>query len=104
MAWGKKLAVALNKGFFDTLPSLDEVSPADADIAWFIYELSLSSNNTYELVRHKVVYTKFKESLDRISHPEVGDVNCFLDYLQHKMDEKLENANPPDNHTINEIL
>lgn len=39
-AWGKKTAVALNSGFFRTLPNLPEVSKADADMAWLVYDLT----------------------------------------------------------------
>ncbi len=37
--WGKKIAVALNKSFFNTLPKLKPVSKSKADIAWLIYDL-----------------------------------------------------------------
>ena len=37
--WQRKMAVALNKSFFNTLPVLDEVDKADADIAWLVYDL-----------------------------------------------------------------
>ncbi len=46
-AWQKKMAVALNKSFFNTLPSLKTVSKSKADIAWFIYDL--------ELIEEKVI-------------------------------------------------
>lgn len=38
-AWQKKTAVALNKGFFATLPKLREVEKSQADIAWFVYDI-----------------------------------------------------------------
>lgn len=38
-AWGKKQAVAVHSAFYNTLPVLVEVSPDQADIAWFIYDL-----------------------------------------------------------------
>ena len=59
-AWGKKSAVALNKGFFDTLPKLPEVPKAEADIAWLIYDLKSPEKDGahYELFRERVVYTK----------------------------------------------
>src|SRR3990167_2156345 len=40
-SWKKKIAVALNKSFFATLPKLKQVSKSDADIAWLIYDLEL---------------------------------------------------------------
>ena len=38
-AWQRKTAVALNRGFYNTLPALDEVDPSEADMAWLIYDL-----------------------------------------------------------------
>lgn len=40
-SWEKKIAVALNKNFFATLPTLKQVSKRGADIAWLIYDLEL---------------------------------------------------------------
>ena len=59
-AWGKKTAVALNKGFFETLPKLPEVAKSKADIAWMIYDLKPPKNDCekYELLLEKIVYTK----------------------------------------------
>ncbi len=35
-SWGKKMAVALDSPFFNTLPQLKETSPKDADVAWLV--------------------------------------------------------------------
>lgn len=101
--WNKKSAVALNKSFFSTLPNFDETSPNDADIVWFIYDLVFdSSSNVYQLERYKVVYTKFDESLRKITRSEPGDVDGFIKQLQEKVDEKFEHNNSPDTRTIDE--
>jgi hypothetical protein len=103
--WNKKIAVALNKGFFETLPTLEEVEPKHADIAWFVYELSRqASRNIYGLKRYRSVYTKFHESLDKITRSEAGNVTGFIEHLQERVDEKLEGGNPPDTQTIDELL
>lgn len=103
--WNKKIAVALNTGFFKTLPPLEEVKPENADIAWFVYDLAhRPSQNAYKLRRHKSVYTKFHESLDRITRSEAGDVAGFIEHLQEKVDEKLESGNAPDTVTIDALL
>jgi len=99
-AWGKKTAVALNRGFFHTLPTLQEVDPSDADIAWFVYELTRDTRcNIFQLNRSRTVYTDFDESLRRITRSEAGDMDGFLRMLQSKIDEKLE-KNPPDTELI----
>lgn len=101
-AWKKKVAVAINSGFFATLPKLDEVPEKEADIAWFVYDLVKSApNKIYKLSRTKVVYTKFVEALDKITRSEPGDISAFMEILQDKVDEKL---NPPDTAVINSPL
>jgi len=100
--WHKKTAVALNRGFYDTLPALDIVAKSQADIAWMIYDLAYTKKTgKFQLTRHKIVYTKFEESLLRITRSEAGDIRNFIDLLQDKIDKKLEtNTNPPDTETI----
>jgi hypothetical protein len=44
-SWKKKIAVALNKCFFDTLPPLTIVDKSKADIVWIIYDLELSKES-----------------------------------------------------------
>lgn len=103
-AWGKKIAVALDRGFYETLPALEEVAKAKADIAWMIYDLKReASANSYVLTRHKTVYTEFGASLDRITTSSPGDLSDFVSRLQDKVDEKLE-GNPPDTRSIDELL
>jgi hypothetical protein len=46
-----------------------------------------------------------KSSLEHIIVPQPGSIDTFLDLLQEKLDEKLENgANPPDTPTLAELL
>jgi len=100
-SWGKKMAVALNSGFFDTLPQLPEVSREKADIAWFVYDIYQHSNQgtPYQLSLGQIVYTQFEPALSRITKPQVGAVSDFLAVLQKKLDQKLRT--PPTNKIIN---
>jgi hypothetical protein len=99
-AWGKKSAVALNTGFFNTLPKLPEVSKEQADIAWLIYDLKQPEKDGahYELFRERIVYTKFEPALIQITRSRPGKMEDFIRLLQTKVDEKLET--PPTNRTI----
>lgn len=91
-AWGKKIGVVLDKSLFDTLPNLPEVAPAQADIAWFIYDLALDpGENTYSLVRHRTSYTTFA-ALEQITQPAAGNLDDFVANLQAKLDKKLDNG------------
>ena len=99
-AWNKKTAVALNKGFFETLPRLPEVPKKEADIAWLIYDLKppVKPGGHYELCKERTVYTRFDAALTQITKPRAGRVEDFLHHIQIKVDEKLET--PPNNQTI----
>ena len=98
-AWNKKMAVALDSAFYNTLPNLTEVPKSEAEVAWLVYDLVLNANATqYELTRTKVVYTKFSEALNAITRPKIGRIEDFMELLQSKVDEKQEL--PPTNKII----
>jgi len=98
-SWNKKNAVALNQGFFNTLPELTEVPKAEAEVAWLIYDLILdNTSNTHVLTKSREVFTKFDESLEKITRSVAGDLQDFVDILQTKVDNALDN--PPDMETI----
>jgi len=99
--WGKKMAVALDQGFFATLPALRESESVKADMAWLVYDLDTSHRNErYSLRKKRTVYTSFTESLDQITRPEIGEPTEFIHRLQEKLDEKLENGVAPETKTL----
>jgi len=96
-SWGKKQAVALHKTFFETLPPLPEVPRENADFAWLVYDLALNpNNNRYHLKLDRIVSAAFEPTLARITVPEVGPLGNFMELLQNRLDEKLDDNNPPD--------
>jgi hypothetical protein len=101
--WDKKMAVSLNKSFFETLPKLKKVAKSDADIVWLLYDLELNKSDEipgrYVLTKVDELFTEFQSSLISITTPAPGDVENFIKLLQEKLDEKLEN--PPITETIN---
>jgi hypothetical protein len=102
--WNKKMAVALDNSFFKTLPELPEAEEKNADMAWFIYDLIHDqTNNVFKLKKIKTKYTNFKKALDKITTPSPGEIKDFINILQDKLDEKLDD-NPPENHTLTDIL
>lgn len=97
--WKKKMAVALDSPFFNTLPDLKEVEKSDADVAWLVYDLVPDAkDSSFHLQKTKVVYTKFTEALNSITRPKIGKVDEFFKVLQNKVDDKLES--PPTNQVI----
>ncbi len=103
--WQKKTAVALNKGFYDTLPPMKSVSKEKAEIAWLIYDLELIEDRDqkrYTLKKIDEVFTEFEPALLTITTPMPGRIGDFIKLLQEKLDEQLET--PPNNKTIERVF
>ena len=103
-SWKKKQTVALQKAFFDTLPSLPTTSKTKADIAWFLYDLVFdkkTNQNNLQLI--ETVYTEFEPALHRVTTPEPGDISDFINILQNKLYEHLD-KNPPDTPSLTDII
>ena len=101
--WKKKIAVALNKTFFNTLPNLKRVSRSKAEIAWLIYDLELIKDikqglGRYTLKKVDEVFTEFEPALVSITTPSPAKIEDFMRLLQEKLDEHLET--PPITKTI----
>lgn len=87
--WGKKLAVVLDRSFFQMLPTLTEVSPDESDMAWFIYDLELDTyENRYHLKHYNTVHTMFSAALQSISQSVAGPVEQFVARLQTRLDQQ----------------
>ncbi len=110
-SWNKKMAVVLQKGFYQTLPELEEVKPEEADLVWLIYDLEKdNTSSTYTLSLHRSVFTKFEPALRQITTPKPGALDNFLEVLQKKLDTQSEptdatyNEGEIDNATLDDIL
>ncbi|MDR3219415.1 MAG: hypothetical protein LBU22_10675 [Dysgonamonadaceae bacterium] len=87
--WNKKQAVALQTAFYETLPTLPEVSKSEADFAFFLYDLEpCKQEKRLELTLQKVVYTQFAMALEQIAKFEAGSLTDFTQLLQKKLDAK----------------
>ncbi|HCM96572.1 MAG: hypothetical protein A2X25_00075 [Chloroflexi bacterium GWB2_49_20] len=104
-AWGKKTAVALHKNFYNTLPILPEVNREDSNLAWLIYDLVYNvEQKKYSLELERTIYTQFQPALDKVTTPEPGSMDDFIEILQDKLDEKNEDGNPPDAPTLTDVI
>lgn len=102
-SWKKKIAVALHRSFFKTLPPFKQVLKDKAEMAWLIYDLELrqadgTESERYYLTKVDEVLTEFQPALLAITTPSPGNINYFIKVLQEKLDEQLEA--PP----VNEII
>jgi len=92
-SWHKKTSVALNKSFFETLPSLKTVSKSNADICWLIYDLQLvkeEGEERFKLTKTDEVFTEFEPALISITTSAPGNLDNFIKLLQEKLDDQLE--------------
>lgn len=104
-AWGKKVAVAVDRHFFATLPAMDEVERRDAEMAWLVYDLTRNvESGRYHLTRYKTVYTSFASALERITTAEPGNLQDFVEELQARLDAKLGGSIVSDAPTLLDIL
>jgi hypothetical protein len=91
--WNKKQAVAMQTSFYNTLPPLPEVDKADADFAFFLYDLVLiKKQKRLEIKLSRVVYTRFTSALEQIAKFEAGSIHEFTQLLQKKLDAKRSGA------------
>lgn len=103
-SWGKKQAVAVDRAFFNTLPTLSPVAAGEAELALFVYDLIHDSDrNVYELLQSEIVYTKFAPAMLKLTTTEAGPIDDFIGKLQAKLDVKLD-GNSPDAPALNDII
>ncbi len=93
-SWKKKIAVALNKSFFATLPKLKRVPKSKADIAWLIYDIVSPSAHIdphtslqMKLVMHEIIYSKWPDFLESTSITTAEPVDAFLRHLDAMLEE-----------------
>jgi hypothetical protein len=104
-SWNKKQAAALHTPFFNTLPTLPEVPPEQAEVAWFLYDLKMNESRLiYEMVHTRTVYTAFEPALLKISVPKPSNLGDFVRHIQEKLDYKLNTGAEPVAPTLQDML
>lgn len=89
--WKKKTAIVIDNRFFASLPTLPQTEQTTADMAWLVYDLKLDAQqNQYRLTLTQSIYTAFDPTLKTLTTCQAGPVEDFIQYLQHKLEEKLE--------------
>lgn len=89
--WNKKMAVAVQSEFFNTLPELEEVPKDKAKIAWLLHDYKIDKETSrYRLVPTRTVYTDFENTVQRLTTTSPGEVESFQETLQAKLDEALK--------------
>src|SRR5258707_3549990 len=104
----KKMAVAVDSQFFATLPDIEMLANAEAELVWLVYDLKLDlTDNRRHLTLSQAVYTRFLPALDRITKSEPGNIGEFVYFLQGKLDDVLATGTgigvTPDTRSLQDI-
>ena len=85
--WGKKMAVVVDKSFFESLGQMDEVPDlSNADIAWFIVDFRLDLDSTrLSLVRTCTKFTTLEEAVTGLTGGTPMSQRAFEDRIRGKL-------------------
>jgi hypothetical protein len=89
--WGKRMAVVVDKPFFDSFTSMDRVTDlSNADIAWFIMTYKIKGRSA-ELSLDRVHFTTLERAVEGLTAGQPvslgrfeGDISKFLAKEKHK--------------------
>lgn len=108
--WGKKMAVVVDRAFFDSIGEMDKVADiSNADIAWFIVRFEeVEGRKRARIVRDEVRYTTLERSVEGLTGGKPVPLPVFeariTDKIVHQVPVTvpvddglpLENSNGPD--------
>lgn len=83
-SWNKKLAIAIDRQFFESLEGLVTVEKESADIAWILYDLDRSGSGeqaSLSLTKCGVAYTNYSQSLAALTSTAPDDIANFMRML-----------------------
>lgn len=90
--WGKKMAVVVDRAFFDSIGEMDNVDDiSNADIAWFIVRFEeVEGQKRTRIVRDEVRYTTLERSVEGLT----GGKPVPLTVFETRIIDKITNAAP----------
>ncbi|MGC8531965.1 MAG: NotI family restriction endonuclease [Acidiphilium sp.] len=94
--WGKKMAVVVDRAFFDSIGEMDRVADiSNADIAWFIVRFEdVEGEKRARMVRDEVRYTTLERSVEGLT----GGKPVALPVFESRITDKLVGSAPTADH------
>lgn len=85
--WGKKMAVVVDRAFFDSIGEMDNVADiSNADIAWFIVKFEEVEGSTQtRIVRDEVRYTTLERSVEGLTGGKPVPLSVFETRISEKI-------------------
>ena len=92
--WGKKMAVVVDRAFFDSIGEMDNVADiSNADIAWFIVRFEeVEGQNRTRIVRDEVRYTTLERSVEGLTGGKPVPLPAFEDRINEKLSLPMTKA------------
>lgn len=90
--WGKKMAVVVDRAFFDSIGEMDNVADiSNADIAWFIVRFEeVEGQKRTRIVRDEVRYTTLERSVEGLT----GGKPVPLPTFEARINDKIVHPAP----------
>lgn len=90
--WGKKLAVAIDRGFYQTLPPIAVVPLEESDLALLIFDVTEQTikGQPHTIEHVQSVYTTYDKMLQTILDVNAGSEETFRKQLEQKLSPVLK--------------
>lgn len=84
--WGKKMAVVIDRAFWDSLGTMREVKDiSNCEIVWFVVSFTPTANGRFELTRHGVHYTTLGNAVEGLT----GGTPMSLERFETQIRDRL---------------
>ena len=90
--WGKKMAVVVDKAFWESLNEMREVKDlSNAEIVWFIVAFTESRDGRFSLRRHEVHYTTLSHAVEGLTGGTPMSLESFENEIRARMKQPAAN-------------
>ena len=84
--WGKKMAVIIDRGFWDSLGEMRETRElSNAEIAWFVVTLKPVENTRFELIPYQVHFTTLTNAVEGMTGGTPMSQERFEDQIRARL-------------------
>lgn len=89
--WGKRQAVAVNKGLWDTMPEMTECAEENSDLVWLVYDL-VEDGGRRTLQLCEKLYSTYQDAMQEVTRPVLSSPDDFVAKLQERLDKQLKSG------------
>lgn len=87
--WGKKMAVVIDKAFWDSLGGMREVRDlSNCEIVWFVVSFAPSNAGRFALQRHETHFTTLANAVEGLT----GGTPMSLERFENQIRDRLRRS------------